>query len=166
MTSRISLKEAGKLFDPLRSTGRMPTTGKKAKAQKSRALDPADLEDTAQQAFVKWADLAIKAPARYWFVPNGLGKLGRFMAGWAKKMGLKPGISDIHVIWPGAYGVIEFKSKTGELSGYQEQFLSDVKACGHYQGVARSVEEAERLLRAWGCPLSASVIGRSDREAA
>ena len=134
------------------------------KPAKSRKLDVADLEDTAQQAFVRWADYAIKAPARYWFVPNGLGKLGRFMASWAKKMGLKSGVSDIHVMWPGAYGVIEFKSKTGVLSGYQEQFLSDVKACGHYQGVARSVDDAERLLRAWGCPLHASVVSHSQTE--
>lgn len=160
---RLSQKQAR---DVLRST--LPTGDKKAQA-KSRALDPVDLEDTAQQAFVKWADLAIKAPARYWFVPNGLGKLGKFMQGWAKKMGLKPGISDIHVMWPGAYGVIEFKSKTGVLSGFQEQFLTDVKACGHHQGVARSVDDAERLLRAWGCPLHASVISHiseSEGEAA
>ena len=122
------------------------------KAKRSKLMPVADREDTAQQAFVKWADYAIKHPCRYWFVPNGLGKLGHFMAAWANKMGLKKGVSDIHVMWPGGFGVIEFKSKTGKLSPEQEAFLSDVEACGHLHGVARSLDDAIALLAAWGCP--------------
>lgn len=122
------------------------------KPVKSRKLAVEDREDTAQQAFVKWADVAIVDPCRYWFVPNGLGKLGHYMKTWATKMGLKPGVSDIHVMWPGGYGVIEFKSKTGDLTGEQTRFLGNVKDCKHRYGVARSLDDAIALLNAWGVP--------------
>lgn len=115
------------------------------------------LEATIQQTFMAWADLAIKRPCRVWFCPNGLGKLGHYMQAWAKKMGLKMGVSDVHVMWPGGYGVIEFKSRTGALSFEQEEFLHDAGACGHHHGIARTVDEAIALLRAWGCPIDERV---------
>lgn len=136
------------LRDHLRATlpGAATPSPKKPRA---KAKQP---EATAQQAFIAWADTSIRRPVRIWFVPNGLGKLGHYMATWGKKMGLRAGVSDVHVSWPGGYGVIEFKSKTGDLTPEQQAFLEDVARCGHRTGIARSMEDAIALLNDWGVP--------------
>lgn len=67
------------------------------------------------------------------------------------KTGLPPGFSDLFgFTTPGGRAAfIEVKSATGRTSPEQENFLQQMTRMGAAAGVARSPEEAERIL-AWG----------------
>ena len=49
--------------------------------------------------------------------------------------------------WLAVFTAIEVKAPGGRLREEQRLFLSLVERCGGYGGVARSVEEAARVLR-------------------
>ena len=64
------------------------------------------------------------------------------------KTGLPKGFSDLFGVTSGGRAVfIEVKSRTGRVSAEQEHFLEQMASMGALAGVARSVEEAERIIR-------------------
>lgn len=61
--------------------------------------------------------------------------------------GLPPGFSDLFGVTAGGRAVfIEVKSATGRLSPEQENFLRQMAKLGAAAGVARSTEDAEKIL--------------------
>jgi len=114
-------------------------------------------EDALQIAAIDFLRMA--APDLIvWFVPNG-GNLSKAQAGRFKAMGLRKGVSDLHMLLPsGQLGVIELKSRKGQLSIEQDQFIEDVFRGGGRSAVARSVEDVERTVRAWGVPLRTTIL--------
>ena len=64
------------------------------------------------------------------------------------RTGLCTGGSDILGIAPnGAFMAVEVKTKTGRVSPEQQTFINAVRAAGGIAGVARSVEDALKLIR-------------------
>jgi hypothetical protein len=62
--------------------------------------------------------------------------------------GLTKGGADIIGISPdGRFIGVEVKTKTGRVSQEQDRFISAVRAAGGIAGVARSVEDALKLIR-------------------
>ena len=63
------------------------------------------------------------------------------------KTGLPVGTSDLLAILPGGLAAwIEVKTPTGSVRPEQENFINRMKSLGHTAGVARSVEEAVKLI--------------------
>jgi hypothetical protein len=68
-----------------------------------------------------------------------------------KRMGLQRGMADFLLISP--YGVhhwLELKRGNAPLTEDQEAFAAALRRCGVPYYVARSYDDAERQLRAWG----------------
>jgi hypothetical protein len=104
-------------------------------------------------------------PARFWFVPNG-GNLSRPQAAKFQRMGLTPGIPDLHFMWSetdgsqdwAKMGFIELKAGKGTLSPWQKQFRDDAWANHHQWAECRSVDEVMKTLSEWGFPLRHAVM--------
>lgn len=93
----------------------------------------------------------------YWHVPNG-GKRSIKTAARLKRMGVKAGVSDLHVVIPGrGFGVIELKAGKGSLRKEQRQFLADIAAAGSFAGTARTMDEVLFILNHWGAICAAKV---------
>ncbi len=60
--------------------------------------------------------------------------------------GLPAGFSDLEFIEPGKVAFIETKNELGRLRPEQKNFLSRMRSMGYIAGVARSVDEAVRLI--------------------
>lgn len=124
-------------------------------------------EQTAQIGAVSWLRAATIAPARFWFVPNGVGAFSIKAAGVYKEMGLTSGVHDLHFIWQaeewtpgddtgGRFGTIEMKApkaRKDATTTEQKQFGADMVALGHRWAEARSLDEVLDTLIAWGYPL-------------
>lgn len=110
-------------------------------------------EDEIQIAFFEWAAWALPDSVTAFWVPNGLGKFSPALAKWAKRMGLKAGVSDIVVVWPGHVAFIEVKSPRGIITDAQAQFLGRMGVAGHFTSVCRSVDDIISTLRIAGCPI-------------
>lgn len=115
-------------------------------------------EQSLQITVVDFLRRALISPARVWFVPNG-GHLSKAQRGLFMRMGLLSGVSDLHLIWPGHYGVLEMKApgKGADTRVSQILFQDDVAACGHHHAIADSFEAAISAVRGWGAPLNPAV---------
>lgn len=60
--------------------------------------------------------------------------------------GLPAGFSDLEFIAPGKVAFIETKNELGRLRPEQKNFLERMRSMGYHAGVARSVDEAVRLI--------------------
>ena len=78
-----------------------------------------------------------------------------------KKMGYRKGWPDIQIVFGGWSHFIELKDeKTGVVSPEQQACHEDLRAAGAPVAVCTSVEEVERVMRAWGIPLQATTGAR------
>jgi hypothetical protein len=72
-------------------------------------------------------------------------------AGLLERMGVKPGWPDFILInWTGAVYFLELKSERGYLSEHQSAFFQAMRARGIDCRVARSYDEAIKILSGWG----------------
>jgi hypothetical protein len=71
-------------------------------------------------------------------------------AGKLERMGVRPGWPDFIFIGATGFYFLELKSKTGELSDHQQAFFAAMRARGIECRVARSYDEAIRILAGWG----------------
>lgn len=118
-------------------------------------------EQTLQIGCVSWLRAATIAPARFWFVPNGVGAFSERAASIYKDMGLTAGVHDLHFIWRDAigrpsFGTIEMKApkaKKDATTDGQKAFGADMVALGHRWAEARSLDDVLDTLIAWGYPL-------------
>jgi hypothetical protein len=71
-------------------------------------------------------------------------------AGKLERMGAKAGWPDFVFIGPPGIFFLELKSKSGELSDHQDAFFAAMRARNIECRVARSYDEAVRILSGWG----------------
>lgn len=86
---------------------------------------------------------------RWCHVPNE-GKRGKAEAARLKGEGVKAGVPDALVFeaWDEGFGVaIELKAGRNKPTAEQEKWLADLEERGWLTGVARSVDEAQAILR-------------------
>jgi hypothetical protein len=76
---------------------------------------------------------------------GGMGRMARF-----KRMGLRPGVTDIVIVRGGKAFFLELKSPVGVQSDSQIQFCADATRAGAECAVARSFDEALDALSMWG----------------
>lgn len=117
-------------------------------------------EDTEQINVIQWAQWNAKSyPELKWLhhCPNG-GSRNRAEAVKLKQMGVKAGVSDLHLPYPkgiycGLY--IEMKFGEGRQQPSQKEFLKDMAAAGHFVTTCYSAEAAvgvlEEYLHLNGC---------------
>lgn len=108
-------------------------------------------EDTEQIAVVQWAMWNMnKYPELKWLhhCPNG-GSRNRQEAVKFKQMGVKAGVSDLHLPYPkgiycGLY--VEMKFGKNRLQETQKDFLYDMQMAGHFVVTCYSAEDAVRVI--------------------
>lgn len=122
-------------------------------------------EHQIQCAVARYLDLALDdiPDCTWWAVPNG-GFRDVRTASKLKAEGVKPGVSDIMILWGGRLICIELKTALGRQSPDQVEWSHRATCAGAAYYVARSVEQVEEFLDAAGLPLRArtkSAAGRS-----
>ena len=134
-------------------------------------------EEALQRAVAEFLDRALPTEGVVWFhCPNG-GARSKAEAGALKAMGVKAGIPDICVIsrvnkrdramsllgqpfvlW------IELKAKGRTPSVAQRHWRMRLIDAGCKWTLAHSVDEVEVILRGYGVPLRASVLGNNTEQ--
>lgn len=83
-----------------------------------------------------------------------------------KKMGSKPGASDLLFTWAGKNGLqgglIELKTNDGKLSPDQNRFLSSWSCIGWHTAVERTCRGVFERLRRWGLEPASTAIMEPD----
>ena len=74
----------------------------------------------------------------------GLGRMARL-----KRMGLRHGVADIVIVWHGLAHFLELKTAIGKQSPAQVEFMENCDRLGIPYAVARSFEEAQKIIREW-----------------
>ena len=98
---------------------------------------------------VEW--LRWQKPDCVWFHPYNGAYMSKATAGKGKALGVLPGVADLVFVLPGGrVGFIELKGPKTPLNLNQKIFLNDVQMLGAPYAVARSIEEVESTLKAWG----------------
>lgn len=144
----------------------LPTAlAKGAKPARKRIHTTTDTasEHQIQCAVARYLDLALASmpDCIWWAVPNG-GFRDVRTAQKLKAEGVKPGVSDIMILWGGRLICIELKTTKGRQSPEQKEWADAATCAGAAYYVARSVEQVEEFLDAAGLPLCART--RSARE--
>lgn len=114
-------------------------------------------EQDLQIQIADFLRLATISPARWWHVPNGVG-MSKTQRGMRQKMGLTPGVHDLHFVWRDyddepRFGTIELKAGRKPMTTEQKQFASDISACGHAWAECRTLEDVIVVLHQWDFPL-------------
>jgi hypothetical protein len=152
--------------------------GAKPVRKQIHTVSDAASEHQIQCAVARYLDLALDGVPNciWWAVPNGgtfasridsNGKRVSVAAAKAKREGLRPGVSDIMILWGGRLICIELKTAKGRQSPEQKQWADSATCAGAAYYVARSVEQVEQFLDAAGLPLRArtkSAVGRASAE--
>jgi hypothetical protein len=130
--------------------------GAKVARKKVHTVTDKASEHQIQCAVARYLDLALEGVPNciWWAVPNG-GYRDVRTASKLKAEGVKPGVSDIMVLWGGRLICIELKTAKGRQSPEQKQWADDATLSGAAYYVARSVEQVEEFLDAAGLPLRA-----------
>jgi hypothetical protein len=114
-------------------------------------------EAAIQAAVAGFLDVALRPPARWWHTPNGSLR-NKAVAAKLKAAGVKPGVPDIMMFWPGHNAAIELKSPDGVLDIAQHAFAEQWIRAGNLYAIAQGVDDVETALRFWGAPLRATQL--------
>lgn len=120
-------------------------------------------EDTEQILVIQWAQWHLREfPDLKWLhhCPNG-GTRNKGEAAKLKQMGVKAGVSDLHLpipkgIYCGLY--IEMKYGDNRQTREQKEFLSDMARVGHFVATCYTAEDATGIIRDY-CELVAPDCG-------
>ena len=107
-------------------------------------IDNGPCEDAIQMTVMQWIYMQPMLHPYIFHIPNGGDRSPQY-ASKLRKMGLKPGVSDLFIAMPkkGYHGMwLELKAKTGRLGPAQKVFLADMEAQGYLTKVCFSIEEA------------------------
>jgi hypothetical protein len=86
-----------------------------------------------------------------WFHPANGEERRLTVAVRLKRMGVVAGVPDLAFVLPdGRAAFLEVKTRNGRFSPEQMAFRGRCKAVGAPFAIARSVDEAERVLASWG----------------
>ena len=102
-------------------------------------------EDRLQIAVAEYLDLALPSDA-LWFHPANGGSRNVREAAKLKRMGVKPGVPDICIVWRGRAIFIELKTATGRMSNVQTEMARALILAGAVFTVCRSVDEVSDFL--------------------
>ena len=106
-------------------------------------------EELLHRSVIEW--LQWQKPNCLWFHPYNSGYRTKAEAGIGKALGVLPGVADLVFVLPGGrVGFIELKGPKTPLNLNQKIFLNDVQMLGAAYAVARSIEEVQGTLKAWG----------------
>jgi hypothetical protein len=122
--------------------------------RKPKQLHP---EDIIHAAIVQHLELRGQPGLVYWHTPNG-SKLGgaRTNSGVPlaairlKKMGLRPGVSDLVFLYRGKFFALELKSPGQRPTETQDAFMDAVNNADGYATWSDDLDRALRILEAWG----------------
>lgn len=109
-------------------------------------------EDTEQMTVIDWAFYQTKKhPELKWLYhcPNG-GSRNVREAAKLKRMGVKAGVSDLHLPYPkGKYCGLYIEMKYGNNTRQQTQieFLGDMENAGHYVATCYGAEKAVEVIK-------------------
>jgi hypothetical protein len=113
--------------------------------------DPRKLsEDDLQASVIALLRFRARSGVIFGHSPNGMPASARTGARF-KRLGMKPGWADITIAVEGRMHCLELKTATGRQSPEQRSFQLECEIGGVPYAVARSFEEAERILSDWGC---------------
>lgn len=115
-------------------------------------------EEQTQRSILRFLAMALPVDALVWHTPNQRGTRAKWEAALLKGLGVVPGIPDLLCLIDGRLYAFEIKSKSGSVTEAQRLTQGRMVAAGAKVAVVRSVEEAERCLRAWGVILRATVL--------
>ena len=118
------------------------------------AKAPVPLERHIQFSVLK--QLRYCAPAVSMVAIPNAAKRGPAAIRQAKQEGMATGFPDAMFIWHGGHCFIEFKRPGERPNDNQAEWIERLDRWGHSVGVARSPEDAFRLLRRAGAPVSES----------
>lgn len=112
-------------------------------------------EETLHRAVADYLRLTLAPETFVTTFPAGGG--GRVRGARLKAMGLKAGMPDLMIWWPGSDGWarclgIELKSAKGRLSPDQRATHAALREAGCLIEVCRSIDDVQRALRAWSVP--------------
>lgn len=106
-------------------------------------------EDRIQRDLVKHLELRAY-PGVIWFhVPNG-GRRGAIEAANFKKLGVKPGVSDLIFFHRSKFYALELKVENGRPTEPQMDFVSRVNGQGGFAAIVNGLDRALGSLEAWG----------------
>lgn len=112
-------------------------------------------------AIVKLLRLAADPKLIWYAVPNGE-RRDILTAVKLKRMGVQPGVPDFALVLPsGRAAFIEVKREGGKLSREQLVFRGSCMGVGAFHAVARSVEDAEEILREWRALKGSASVARA-----
>jgi hypothetical protein len=107
---------------------------------------------------VRFLGTALPPDSFMFAVTNQRGTRRKFEMGVLKAMGARAGVPDLVILHRGRFIGLEVKAEKGKLSDRQADCADAIVNAGGFFSVVRSVEEAERCLRAWGVILRATVL--------
>jgi hypothetical protein len=84
----------------------------------------------------------------YFAVPNG-GYRTAIEASIMKGLGVKAGVSDLILLFSGAFYAMELKSASGRETLPQAAFLAEVRAAGGHTAICNSLDSAIERLESW-----------------
>ena len=106
-------------------------------------------EAQIQRAVVQHLKAYAAPNAVYWHTPNG-GRRDAIDGANFKRLGVRPGVSDILVFHKRELFALELKRDGGRATESQLRFLDDIRREGGYGVIAEGLDEALASLRAWG----------------
>jgi len=107
-------------------------------------------EHNLQSMVVEYIKIAGKPHVRGVAITNE-GRRSYNMGARMKRQGLVAGAADLLIALPGGRcGWLEMKSHKGRQSAEQKEFQAWCLEIGHPYAVARSFDEATKILRLWG----------------
>jgi len=106
-------------------------------------------EETIHFALVEHIQHRVR-PGVFWtHVPSGE-RRPPGVGGKLKGMGLRKGVPDFHFLIAGQAYYLELKRVGGKTSREQREAITDITAAGGIVEVAEGLDEALRILAAWG----------------
>lgn len=114
-------------------------------------LKSSQSEAEIQMMVVEWLRLH-EAVGGYLFfsVPNeGMDRANPARLAKLKRMGLRPGVSDLVIVKDGQAHFLEIKKPGGKRSVGQVDFAADCMIAGSKYGLAWSYDEAINILQKW-----------------
>ena len=112
-------------------------------------------EQGFQQAVAVYLDRVL--PPGVFGTAVGHGGGGKVRGAILKSMWVRPGVPDLIFVYRGRFIGIELKSPTGRVSPAQKSCMEQIVAAGGTWASARSLDDVERILVAFGIPLKGRI---------
>jgi hypothetical protein len=107
------------------------------------------LEQELQRAVLDHLRMRGQKGLVFFAVPNG-GYRSGVEASIMKGLGVRAGVSDLILLYLGAFYAVELKSEKGKATLPQAAFLAEVRAAGGHTAVCNSLDAAIERLEQWG----------------